>query len=409
MNVYAENPKESHQRSQTVLVVDDEVTNLEVMSDFLAQCGFEVLTARDGDDALQKAAYAHPDLILLDVMMPTLDGYETCRKLTGEIVPDTPVLFMTVLGSVEDKVRGFKAGAVDYITKPFQYEEVLARITTHLRIRDLARGLQEVNENLERRVRERTEELVHTNARLQAEIAERVRAEKIAIRTARLAAAGEIAAGVAHQINNPLTAIIAEAQILMEDLSPKSPAQRSARAIKDAAVRAGIVVQRMLNLTRDLPYDLVSTDINRSVERAVSLVRTQIEPQIARIVLSLERELPSVHASEQHLEDVWINLLLNARDALLDSSDGMIEVSTLTAPTHAAIQVIVRDNGPGIALDQQQTIFDPFVTSKLQGTGLGLSICQEIIMRHQGSIEVESAPGHGAAFIVTLPTSNDIG
>jgi DNA-binding response OmpR family regulator len=198
----------------TVLIVDDEPANLGVVSDHLESAGIEVLIARDGEDGIEKARFVRPDLILLDVLMPGIDGFETCRRLKAtETTKDIPVIFMTALVETEHKVKGFQLGAVDYITKPFQHEEVLARVTTHLHIRNLTQSLQEQNvqlqtalernaelyslaqqeltervraeealqkahDELELRVQERTAELALANQGLQAEVAERVRAEE---------------------------------------------------------------------------------------------------------------------------------------------------------------------------------------------------------------------------------------
>lgn len=140
----------------TILVVDDTPTNLEVLFKFLSQAGFKVLFAEDGESALKTVSYAKPDLILLDILMPGIDGYETCRRFKQD--PDTasiPVIFLTALNDTPDKVRGFALGAVDFITKPLQYEEVLARVKTHLRIQALTRQLQAQNTQLEHEIQER--------------------------------------------------------------------------------------------------------------------------------------------------------------------------------------------------------------------------------------------------------------
>lgn len=151
---------EAEQNKSIVLIVDDTPTNLEVLHQLLDGNGHEVLVAIDGESALSQAAYARPDIILLDVMMPGWDGFETCRRLKeSEATRDIPVIFMTALSETVDKVRGFGLGAVDYITKPLQHEEVLARVTTHLTLRQLQKVLQEHNLILEQRVAERTAEL----------------------------------------------------------------------------------------------------------------------------------------------------------------------------------------------------------------------------------------------------------
>ncbi len=164
--------------NHTILVIDDEPANLATVVDCLAGIGFQIEVAQAGETGLELARQTQPNLILLDVMLPGIDGLETCRRLKAdESTCEIPVIFMTVLTRVEDKVRGFEVGGVDYITKPFQQEEVLARVITHLRLRDLTRRLKEANESLERRVEKRTIALTQANNELQAEIAERKRVE----------------------------------------------------------------------------------------------------------------------------------------------------------------------------------------------------------------------------------------
>ena len=150
-----------------ILVIDDDANNLAIVSDYLNGFDFTILIAEDGESGCERAAYAKPDLILLDVLMPGIDGYETCRRLKADPrTREIPVIFMTALAETEHKVRGFQAGAVDYVTKPFQREEVLARVSVHLRIRELTRRLTEANEFLEKRVEERTAELRSSERRL---------------------------------------------------------------------------------------------------------------------------------------------------------------------------------------------------------------------------------------------------
>ncbi len=162
----------------TILVIDDEPANLATVVDCLAGNGFQIKIAQTGETGLELAQQTHPDLILLDVVLPGIDGLETCRRLKAdESTCEIPVIFMTVLSRVEDKVRGFEVGGVDYIAKPFQQEEVLARVITHLRLRHLTRRLEEANESLERRVEKRTIALTEANKELQIEIVERKRAE----------------------------------------------------------------------------------------------------------------------------------------------------------------------------------------------------------------------------------------
>lgn len=225
-------------------------------------------------------------------------------------------------------------------------------------------------------------------------------------RSARLAAAGETAAGVAHQINNPLTSIVAEVHLLLSRPDLDDDLRESVQAIKEAAYRAGTIVEQMLNLTRSLPLDMGETDVNASVQNAIALVRTQVEPYISRLVIELAPDLPPITASGRHLEDVvWINLLLNARDAVRDIPNSQIRVSTAYNRAEQMVEVTIEDNGVGIRAEDLPHIFTPFFTTKPQGTGLGLAICHDVVQRHGGIMTVESQAGAGARFTVKLPIS----
>jgi PAS domain S-box-containing protein len=221
-------------------------------------------------------------------------------------------------------------------------------------------------------------------------------------RAARLAAAGEVSTGIAHQINNPLTTVIIESHLLLKQFDPDDPRATTAAEIKDAAYRAANIVQRLLNVGRIHSEQTTSLDIHGSLQQALKLVRPQM--QLQEIELSCEfteAPLPVVGAAEQ-LQDVWINLLLNARDAVLCRAQGQIQVSTHVQDEIWAV-VTISDNGEGISEENIGRIFDPFFTTKANGTGLGLPLCFEAVQNHHGQLQVSSVPGEGTIFKVKLP------
>lgn len=235
-----------HNYQATILLVDDVPTNINVLLDFLNHSGFEVLVALDGESALELVDYYPPDIILLDVMMPNIDGFETCRRLKANpATQEIPVIFLTALSDIVDKVKGFEIGAVDYITKPLQCEEVLARVTTHLTVRNLQKELQKANEELEQRVAERTAELLKANVCLKKEIAERQRAEQTlrAIVTGTAAVTGD---DFFHSLVRYLAAALEVSHVLISEYNPSKTRQRTLAYWQDG------------NLRDNFEYDLAS-------------------------------------------------------------------------------------------------------------------------------------------------------
>jgi signal transduction histidine kinase len=231
------------------------------------------------------------------------------------------------------------------------------------------------------------------------------------IRATRLSALGELAAVVAHQINNPLTTILGDAELIVEDTLEGTPVHESAHAILRAGYRAKKVVESMLSMTRS-DSDAVVQDTNRTILDTLELVGPHIRKQHITLDVDLaQAELPVMAVTGQ-LEDVWMNLLLNAYDAVTAlNADGRITIRSEQSEDGAMVIVRIEDNGSGIPPDQIARVFDPFFTTKPRGkgTGLGLHICRQIVRDHQGQIAIESAPGEGTCVTVRLPAAPPTG
>ena len=225
------------------------------------------------------------------------------------------------------------------------------------------------------------------------------------VRVARLTAVGELAAGVAHQINNPLTTIIADTQLLLKSIGPDHPGHASASAIFQAGWRAQRVIQRLLNFSRPDEGQLIPTSVNETIIEALDLIGAHVQRGGFELQVNLASDLPHIPASSHQLEEVWINLLMNARDALADSRPGLIKLTSRLSSDGEAVEVEVADNGRGISETNHDLIFTPFFTTKGEerGNGLGLSVCQSVIQNHGGSIIFSSRVGQGTAFTVRLP------
>jgi two-component system NtrC family sensor kinase len=234
------------------------------------------------------------------------------------------------------------------------------------------------------------------------DVTERRHLEANLAQSEKLAAVGQLAAGVAHEINNPLTAVIANAQLMQRSLPPDGELQESIELILIAGSRAAQVVRNLLDFARKEQYRLDRTDINQTIRKTLELVQHETVSRSISVKFDPDPDLPRVMASGDHLQGVWLNLLLNAFDAL-GGMPGEIYVSTRRRERE--VQVVFADTGKGIPAEILPRIFEPFFTTKLpgRGTGLGLSVCHQIIKQHNGQILVESESGRGTKFTILLP------
>jgi signal transduction histidine kinase len=414
-------------QTSTILVVDDNHANLAVVVDLLTEHGFHVMVARDGENGLRLAQRYGPDLILLDVLLPGIDGFEVCRRLkTDARTREIGVLFMTVMTRTEDKVRGFEAGGVDYITKPFQRQEVLARVTTHLRSRKLTRDLAAAKDSLERRVAQRTVELARANANLEAEIAERKRAEeavhqlnqeleqRVADRTAQLEAANReleaFACYASHDLRAPLRRIDGYLTLLEERIATGLDAQSRdyMATIAAEARQMSCLIDDLLAFSRMGRHELVKRPVD--LEGLLREVIEELEPGVRdRAVHWTVGAMPVVLGDRTMLHLVLVNLLSNALKFTRPRARAEIAIDS-TCRNGECI-VFVRDNGVGFEPHQADTLFDVFrrlhSRDEFEGTGVGLASVRRIIDRHGGRTWAEGALDRGATIYFSLPSVDE--
>ncbi|WP_414545356.1 response regulator [Nostoc sp. CCY0012] len=422
-----------------ILLVDDNPNNLKVLSESIQGCGWKALMATDGESAIEQTEYAHPDLILLDIMMPGIDGFETCRRLkANSITQNIPVIFMTALSDAIDKVKGLEIGAVDYITKPFQQEEVIARLKLHLKISHLTR-------TLEQRVKERTAELSQSLRQLKQTQLQLIQSEK-------MSTLGQLVAGIGHEINNPVGCISGNRSHIeqyVNDLLRLLHLYQQKLPHPDAEIEELVAEIDLAYLTEDMPKLLASMGqgIGRLKEISLSLrtfarsdmsskVEYQIHEGIDSTLMLLKHrlkgnsdrpkiqvvtkygELPPIACYPGQMNQVFMNIIANAIDAFDDlyqnhsnqkiaaAGTNTITITTSVERQQKTITICIEDNALGMAPDVQARIFEPSFTTKPvgKGTGLGLAISYQIIVdKHNGQIDCLSTFGQGTKFIFTLP------
>jgi len=415
----------SSQNPITVLVVDDTPTNLRVLFDLLQGQNYRVATATDGKTAIARLEAFLPDLILLDVMMPGIDGFETCRRIkANKATQDIPIIFMTALSDAADKVKGLSLGAVDYITKPLQHEEVLARIQVQLQLRQL-------NQSLVLRIAERDKSL-----------RELKQAQSRLVQSEKMSSLGQLVAGVAHEINNPISFIygnmlhveqycqtlVSMVQLYQQAYPHATPAiqQRAEEleldfvcddvakltsSMRSGTERVSELVLSLRNFSRLDESERKTVDIHEGINSTLSMLRHRLEgsKETSSISVVLDfGELPNVECCPSQLNQVIMNLMTNAIDAVETAqSEQRPTISIRTdAVSDEWVEIAIADNGPGISETDKAHLFDPFFTTKPvgKGTGLGLSISHQIITEeHGGQIDYHSHAGEGTEFTIKIP------
>jgi signal transduction histidine kinase len=419
-------------QNNTIMVVDDKPSNLRLLEKMLSEKGYCVRIFPKGALALKSALKDPPDLILLDINMPEMSGYEVCQCLKGHAnTKDLPVIFISALTETTDKIKAFNLGGVDYITKPFQVEEVHARISLHLALRRTKAALEEKNQIL-----------LQTLNDLKTAQHQLVQSEK-------MAALGVLVAGIAHEINNPINFIKSSILGLRQDFEDleellnayeeynleykniniindlneiktiidfetlKSEIPQLIRNIYQGVSRTEEIINSLRYYSRMDRANTEKVELCDLINAALVILKNRYRRRIQ--VKKKYAELPELSVHPGKLIQVLINILSNAIDAV-DTDSTPFKKKRITLETSRQYSngtdyavISISDNGPGIPKEIQNNIFDPFFTTKEvgTGTGLGLSISIGIIKEHQGMIKFSTACECGTTFSIFLPLEGE--
>lgn len=402
-----------------ILAIDDEEFNREIISEIFANPDYEMQTAESAEQGLELLRSYKPDVVLLDIMLPGMSGYEACEKIRADqSLTNTKVILVSGKAMIEERIKGYEVGADDYVTKPFHHAELEAKVNVFGRLAHLEAKLQKANEALSHKLDINTQKLVHSE---------------------KMASLGQLAAGVAHEINNPIGFINSNLGTLKEyvetfitlinlyseaDEQLSDELRQKIQALKDkedydfivsdslelipqsidGAMRVKEIVQGLKSFARVDESSVTEANVNEIIEQSLRLVWNEIKYKCQ--VNKEFSELPNTPCYSNQLSQVFMNLLINASHAI--EENGLITITTRCE--NETIFIEIEDNGSGIKPENIEKLFDPFFTTKEvgKGTGLGLAISYGILQKHKGSISVESELGKGTTFILTLPLNVDI-
>ncbi len=378
-----------------ILIVDDTPINLDAISTVLIDAGYEVSVATSGARALQTLQRRSPDLILLDVMMPGIDGFQTCERIKANPqTRDIPVIFMTALVDVDNKIKGFNCGAVDYISKPFQEQETLARVKAHIDLRRL-------NQNLEQQVAEQTASLRIANTALESANA----AKRSFLST------------MSKEIRMPIDDMLRLTERLQEQTSDKLNAQQveDLQKIERNGNQLLSLINNTLKLANiesgELNLDLDPSAIEDLCRSCLVAIQSLADRKNIKLTLNIEPNLPQLSIDERQMRQVILNILNNAVKFTVAGSVTLSVTKAMFADREniPCIRIAIADTGIGIAPENIQQLFQPFVQipnvlgDRPEGNGLGLVVAKEIVELHGGQISFRSFKNLGSCFTIELP------
>ncbi len=412
-----------------ILVVDDEPHLRLATVRILEAAGYQVLDAANGQDAVASVKSFLPDLVLLDVVMPDMDGIHVYQHLKAEAaLADSFVVFLSGSRTASDEqAAGLETGADGYIVRPISNRELLARVETFLRIQRTEKALRESEEKLQEYAEHLEQSVAEKMRQLEIEHAKAVQMDK-------MASLGEMATGVAHELTQPLAAISFDADylklvtqkvqsepavvdVLASSVLDLDELREIGENIAHDVLRCRRIIDHLREFGRKTQGDITCVDLNRVIENGFILVGERLRHHNVSVNLNLAENLPLIRADVHKLEQVFLNLVSNAEYALERRAESQMCPSyqkTLCLATmceNNTVVVEISDNGSGIPEEQQPRIFEPFFTTKPvgEGTGLGLSISYSIVAEFGGEMSFQSEVGVGTTFILRFPVHTNAG
>ncbi len=350
------------EKKSKILIVDDAIDTVELLRKRFHSEGYDTAEAYDGEEALKRVDEYSPDLIVLDVMMPKIDGYEVCRRLkTDENKKYVPILMLTAKGGIESKVKGLEIGADDYLAKPFDYKELSARVKSLLTIKASREKLVEEEKSV---------------------------------------AMEKMMDEVAHEVRNPLVSIGGFAKRVYDRLPENDPNKKYLEMIMDEVSKLENMVKLLIELKTMAVCYSECADVNDIIIEVLSIHEEELADKGIAVKTELMDSPPCISGDKEQLKAAISNLVKNSIEAMLQSPK-MLRITTSAGDGRMVIEV--SDTGKGIPKDKLKNIFHPFYTSKIYGPGLGLTFTLKIIQQHGGTISVESEPGKGTMFTIRLP------
>ncbi|MCH8313401.1 MAG: response regulator [Nitrospinae bacterium] len=402
-------------KGMKILIVDDTPHNIDVLRKTLEPEQYEIAIALSGEAALKVAPKFLPDLVLLDIRMPGIDGYETCRKLKeNESTGKAPVIFISANNDTKDILKGFRVGGVDYITKPFQAEEVMARVRIHLQLQLLIKE----HEAARAKMKQTAMELLTKNNRLQEAMQQLKSAQKKLVQSEKLAGIGRLAEGMCHEILNPLNVIFGITQAMEMERSEDEDILKDLASITEEIKRIETITNKLIDFSAKGEIQLESVNINDVIQKVMENLKNEGQLDKVEVNQDLAPDLPNSLLDSGLMEQVFINLASNAKHAMDDYGTLTVSTEFLAKENNAKsadcsispipndgglLRVKFSDTGKGIPKEHMGKIFDPFFSTDPDMTGLGLSVSYSVVEKHGGTITADSNGEKGATFIIDLP------